>query len=208
MSADEIINHMARHFGPVDPLSLQEIVPVTGIAIHVIRPRSDEDEMILFTTGMSDRKQTVPKGQEEFQYTELMLRLPGDWPLERLEEPANFWPIEWLKKIAWYPHDNETWLGGPFPIIANGEPPEPLGKDTQLSCLLLLCETDKLNPIRCKSGRSVLVYSMVPLYSEERDLEIEEGLEALFARFAEHEVSFVLDPGRVNAAFSDDEEQG
>jgi Suppressor of fused protein (SUFU) len=145
MSADEIIYHMARHFGPVEPLSLQEIVPVTGIAIHVIRPHSD-DNLILFTTGMSDRKQSVPKGQEEFQYTELMLRLPGDWPLERLEEPANFWPIEWLKKIAWYPHDNETWLGGPFAIIANGEPPESLGADTKLSCLLLLCETDALKP--------------------------------------------------------------
>jgi Suppressor of fused protein (SUFU) len=49
---------------------------------------------------------------------------------------------------------------------------------------------------------------MVPLYSEERDLELDEGLEALFERFVEHKVSLVLDPGRVNAAFSDDEEQG
>ena len=49
-----------------------------------------------------------------------------------------YWPIEWLKRIARYPHDNETWLGGPHTIIANDEPPEPFAPNTKMSCLMLL----------------------------------------------------------------------
>lgn len=199
----EIIDHMASHFGPVQDLGLEEILPVTGIRINVIPPHEDDDdELILFTTGMSDHPQAVPRGEDAYRYTELFIRLPANWKLDRdsLREPDNFWPIEWLKNIASYPHDKNTWLGGQFTIISNGEPPAPLAPNTRLSCILLLCETEELNPIRCRDGREILLYSLVPLYRQERDLERAQGLEALLGRLAAKHVSMVIDPRRKNAA--------
>ena len=198
----QIIEHMAQHFGPVNSLALTEVVPTTSVpvAIHVIPKSPDEDVMVLFTTGMSDKAQNVPEGQESYRYTELMIRLPKSWPLDRLDEERYGWPIRWLRDIAAYPHDQDTWLGGPFALISNGEPPEPLGAGTQMSCMLLLRETADVNPIRLKDGREILMYALTPVYKEERDLEKKGGMSALLERLQQKRVSKVLDPARPNAA--------
>lgn len=205
LSHQEIIQHMTRHFGPVQEMALVELVPVSGIAIHVIPPRPDEDSLVLFTSGMSDRPQKVPANCEDYRYTELILRLPGDWPLdlEALKEASNSWPFEWLKRIAAYPQQNETWLGGPFAIIANGEPPEPFAPSTGLSCMLLLKEPGDAGTVQCKDGKRIVLYSMVPLYSEERDLEETVGKAGLLERFQTHDLTLVVDPARVNIAARD-----
>lgn len=200
-SHDDIIQHMARHYGPVQELALMEIVPSSGIAVNVIPARPGHNPLILFTTGMSDRPQTVPADRDAYRYTELFIRLPAGWPLQgdAFRKSENGWPVEWLKQIACYPHDNDTWLGGPFTIIANDEPPEPLARNTRLSCLMLLHEGGEVGVVRCRDGRGVALYSMVPLYTEERDLERSAGVAALFERLQAHDVSFVVDPNRVNA---------
>ena len=71
-SHDDIIQHMERHFGSVQEESLIEIVPTLGVAINVIRPKAENKWVMLFTTGMSDRPQSVPRGQDEYRYTELV----------------------------------------------------------------------------------------------------------------------------------------
>jgi hypothetical protein len=190
---------MVSHFGPVHDLSLAEIMPVSGVTIHVIPSRTSRDPTILFTTGMSSEAQIVPPGQEEYRYTELFVRLPADWPLDHLEKPENFWPIKWIKQIACHPHDNNTWLGGAFAIVSNNDPPEPLGLGTSLSCMMLLCETEELNPILSQDGRLIKLYSLIPLYTEERDLERSQGVGALFDRLTALGVSFVIEPRRINA---------
>lgn len=198
----DIFRHMALHFGPVQELALVERIPVSGIDINVIPPRPEDDSLVLFTSGMSDRPQQVPAGCEEFRYTELVLRLPGDWPLDlkSLQNPDFSWPFEWLKRTAAYPETNGTWLGGQFAIIANGEPPQPFAPGTKLSCLLLLREHGDLGTVRCQDGRDIALYSVVPLYSEERDLEKVEGMGELLGRFQAHGLSLVLDPARANVA--------
>lgn len=150
---------------------------------------------------MSDHAQRVPPGEEEYRYTELFVRLPADWPLEAvLRAPEYSWPVEWLKKAASFPIQNDTWLGGTFIIISNGEPPKPLGAGTRLTCILLLCETEDLSPVRSRDGRSICLYSLVPLYTEERDLEKAQGLPALLERFLTQDVGLVVNPSRINAA--------
>ncbi len=67
----------------------------------------------------------------------------GDRPQQDRRLNEFYWPIEWLKRIARYPHDNDTWLGGPHTIIANGEPPEPFAPNTKMSCLLLLAVSER-----------------------------------------------------------------
>ena len=201
-SHQDILAHMTKHYGKVQDTCLQEIVPATGITIHVVPPAPGETVTLLFTVGMSDRPQTVPEGFEQYRYTELMIGLPGDWPIGKPGSDADehFWPIEWLRKIGWYPHDNDTWLGGPFTIIANDEPPKPLAPNTKLSCLLLLRRGGEAGMVRCRDGREIVLYSMLPLYEEERDLEREQGMEKLFELFEKYEVSPVVNINRANTA--------
>ncbi len=197
----DIIQHMERHFGPVQSQSLIEIVQTTGITINVIPARPEINPLILFTTGMSDHPQNVPAGADEYRYTELFVRLLEDWPLtnQSLHDERYFWPIRWLRQLAMYPQQNDTWLGGPYPIIANDEPPHPLAPDTQLSCLLLLRERGDLGTVACRDGRKIALYSLFPLYTEERDLEIAQGINPLLAALEAKETSLVVEPGRVNA---------
>lgn len=192
--SQEILQHMQKQFGPVR--SLGEFKPDIGVQIYAAGPSSEK--VTVFTVGLSQKAMTVPAGQEHYQFAELMIHLPPDWPLQRedFRNHANLWPIEWLRTLSQFPGDNNTWLGGPSTIVGNGEPPEPLGPNTQQSCLLLLEDSQ----IPLADGRKVVLYSLTPLYSEEKALEEATGLKTLLDRFNDKQVSNVVDPGRVNAA--------
>lgn len=198
-SHQQICQHLEKHFGTVRPNGLGEFKPDIGVYLNVAGPVGDR--VTLFTTGLSDFPMTVPEGQEEYQHAELFIHLPADWPLERaqLRDPGNLWPIEWLRTLSEFPRDNNTWLGGPSTIVANGEPPEPLGPNTNLSSLLLLHDTE-VGTLSLADGRKVIFYSLVPIYTEERQLEMNSSLKELLERFNRHRVSNVVCLDRVNAA--------
>ncbi|TXT22070.1 MAG: ankyrin, partial [Planctomycetota bacterium] len=196
---DGLIEHVSWHLGQPQRDVIQEFIPNTpSVAIHVIR-NEDEREQILFTVGMSSLPMTVPPGGEAYQYAELVLRLPLDWPLstKSFDIAEDFWPIEWLRRVAFYPYQNQTWLGGPYTIIANGEPPEPFAPNTKMSCLMLLANPSEFGRwTRPTDGAEVVFYDLFGLYTEERDLELREGLPELLNRFQSRFISKVLDPQR------------
>jgi hypothetical protein len=202
---EQIISHLSELFGPVDPLALQEIFPVHGevyVAINVIRPNDRHPFLTLFTTGMSDKAMNVPKGQEEYQYAELLMHLPANWPHPRDKAAGEdaLWPLEWLRKVAYYPHLNDTWLGGPMTIISSDDPPVPLGPNTKQTCLLLLAGVTDWNPLTLKDRRSVFFYTVIPIYTEERDFEMKHGIMPLVERLKERGYSAVVDIHRPSVA--------
>jgi hypothetical protein len=185
-------------FGPVDPLSLQEILPVhdeVHVSIHAIRPTESHPYLTLFTTGMSNVAMEVPAGQEEWQYAELIMHLPSTWPHPRdhAEDPAVFWPVQWLRKVAYYPHLNETWLGGRATIISSAEPPAPLGPNTKHSCLLLLADAGNFPALNVGDGKIVHMYTVTTLHTEERDYERTRSFNELLQRLAENGVTNTVD---------------
>jgi hypothetical protein len=136
----------------------------------------------------------VPPEGEDFKFAELavFLRIEGDeW-----KQRKHTWPVDWLRKLARYPKENNTWFGGRVSIIANGEPPEPLGPGTQMTCWLLLGEKEPLVRANLPDGRSVVFYTMFPIHTDERDFEREHGTEALLKKFAKRKVSEYIDPDR------------
>lgn len=204
-AAEEIIARMAEQYGPVDPLALQEIVPVhdeVHIAVHVIPPNDRHPYLTLFSTGMSDRPMKVPEGEEEYQYAELVMHLPATWPHphESGAGAGSFWPFEWLRKVAYFPHLNGTWLGGQTTIISSDDPPVPLGPNTRQSCLLLLADFNDWSPMVLDGGKCVHFYTVVPLYTEERDFEKQHGIPALLHRLQQRGYNAVVDVDRENAA--------
>lgn len=198
----QIIDYMQDRFGPVDPQGQQSILsPVDGlsIVINIIRPNDEHPYLVLFTNGMSLRPMKVPPGQEAWQYAELVMHLPADWrhPRDADFDPQWLWPIRWLREMAYYPHQSETWLGLPAAIVSSADPPEPLGPNTQQTCLLLVPDFANLNPpLQRNDGGTVHFFTMVPLYTEERDYELKHGMKAFFERFIERRVPMTVDVKR------------
>lgn len=201
----EILDHMANSVGPVESLALQEIVQVDDdvhVAINVIRPNENCPFTTLFTTGMSEVAMNVPEGQEEFQYAELVMYLPGDWqiPQPNSSDESTLWPFQWLRQIAYYPHLNETWLGAAHTIISSDDPPAPLGPGTDFTCLLLNADMMDCSPLELSDGRNIRFYTVMPIYTEERDFEIEHGVIPLLQKFEEVGIRPIVFPDRPNVA--------
>lgn len=195
-SPDPIVAHVESHYGPSEPLALREILPgKPAIAIHVIRT---DENLILFTNGMSSNPMTVPQGQEDYRFAELLMLLPPDWPLDAksLKQDQHGWPISWLRQVAHYPHQHQTWIGGDTFIFPNGEPPQPLGPGTKLTCLLGMISGSDSGTLARSDGTQVHFYTLFPIHTDERDLEVKEGIGNLMQQFQSHEVSTTVDPAR------------
>ena len=200
-----IVRHVTTHFGPVESYTgpaLDFGDPQVSIRLHFARNYDDRTRTLVFTSGMSALPMTVPSGQEAFQLAELFTWLPAAWPVEGEQhfEPDFYWPFEWLQQIACYPHTNNTWLGGPHTLVSNGEAPEPLAPNTDMTCLMLIAEREGWGKLALPGDKSVVFYGMYPLYTQERDLELAQGTNQLFQLFAQHQIPMMVDPQRVNVA--------
>jgi hypothetical protein len=191
----QIIEHFTRTIGAPEQLSLIQIVP-TGIpvAVHAIPANEHHPYVTLFTTGMSEQPMTVPDGAEEYSRVELYIQLPADWKYRDYEDPNWGWPQHWLRSMAQYPQQHDTWLGGPVTLVANEEPPQPLAPNTKFTTLLLLADQSLVTD----DGKKIWLYRMTPLYTEERQLEIEHGIPALLNAFDAHDIPMIVDMNRKN----------
>jgi len=197
--SDEVIAYFREHFGPVDQVAQIEIVPSgPPIAIHVIPSSKERNHITLFTTGMSAQPMNVPDTDEgrELQYAELFIQLPGDWKYRELGDPNYGWPFYWLRSMAQYPHVHNTWLGGAVALIANGDPPQPLAPNTNFTTIMLMAERD----FTSRAGHKIHFYRLVPLYTNERQLEIDEDLPTLMRAFDRCSTPFIVDLDRPSVA--------
>jgi hypothetical protein len=203
-AADEVIAFFQKRFGEVDREALSEIVPTSEypVAIHRIGPSGSRNSQLLFTTGMSDESMRAPANGQEYRFAELLIELPSDWPLSQqaFTNANHRWPIDWLRKVAAYPRQEKTWLGGPFAIMSNGEPPAPFAPGCGFTAMLLLSGYDDVGPIKLQSGKLVQLYTLIPLYTEEKELEQREDLPELFRRLDGFGVGRLVNISRPNVA--------
>ena len=193
---DEVVQYFRDNVGEVDPRALIEIVPMGHpVTIHLIRPTESRTHLMLFTTGLSSKRMNVPSRLTDYALAELFIQLPADWKYESSQTQWQ-WPVEWLRRIAQYPHDNNTMLGGPVTIIANDDPPKPLGPNTNFTSLLMIAEKS----FQRIDGETVQLYRVFPIYTDEREPEIREGALALIRAFDRHDVPFIVDLDRPSVA--------
>jgi hypothetical protein len=195
------LEHISKHLGKPAPLSQQEIVSGDPpVSIHLIPPTGKRNRVTLVTTGMSDRPMAVPEGGEEYQFAELFIDLPGDWPTtpKKLADPKYGWPLDCLRRLARYPHDHNLWLGGARAVVANGEPPAPIAPGVSFTAFLLLTSDVPEDRLTLPDGRVVHFYRVFPLYTEEYRLEREHGTDALITLFQRYKVAMTADPIRKN----------
>lgn len=209
-SIDEISEHIEKYVGEIDLVFHELVSEHVHIDIHWVKPTKERPFHTLVTSGMSDIPMSTPEGIEGCDFAELSICLPEDWDLTNetwdesnngLKDEKNYWPIRWLKVLARFPHIYNTWLSHGH-TIPNGDPAEAFAENTELNTMLLLPSVvfdEGFHTLELKN-KSVDFYALIPLYSEEVDLKMKKGVEALFDGFDKFDVSDILQIDRPNTA--------
>lgn len=168
------------------------------IDVYHIKPNEDRDFHLLITCGMSATPMNVPEGAEEFKYAELMAILPESWDMspQGLKNPANYWPVLWLKNLARIPRQYDSWLcyGHSIP---NGDPARPIANTNFEGIVIMDSATLPDDFQEVKVGEeSLYLYSVVPVYPEEMAFKIEHGIDELREIFSRNGISDWIRPGR------------
>jgi hypothetical protein len=212
---EAISAHIERHLGPVSSVYHELLSDKVHLDVYIVSPSADFPFYTLVTSGMSDRPMNVPPGaspDDAPPFAELCILLPSTWniPTDPAEVGAAFedenvyWPIRWLKMLARLPHEYNTWLGFGH-TIPNGEDAEPFSDETELGCMLLLTALslpEEFQTLAVSPDKTVQFYTLYPIYREEMDLKMEQGVDALIDRFEVYDTGDMLDLTRPNTALA------
>jgi len=201
---EAIENHIKKHIGKIETVMHELASDLVHIDVHVVEPTAERNFYTLITSGMSDLPMTVHDRAVEFRFAELLVCLPADWDMPKvydiMTDEEHWWPIRWLKYLARFPHEYDTWLGEGH-TIPNDDPPEPFAGNTQLCCALLtppLLFGDEFRSLKISNSKTINFYALLPIYKEEMEFKLKRGGEKLYERFDQEGVNELLDINRKN----------
>ena len=204
---DEICEHFEKYIGTIDSVFHEIVSEYVHIDVHWIKPTAEHPYHVLFTTGMSDYPMYLPEGLDDpnsFSHAELMVYLPADWQIsdEAFKDNDNYWPVYFLKMIARFPHQYKTWMAEGH-TIPNGEYAEPIA-NTEFGCIFLmppyLSAPEDFLRLETKDGTLINFYALIPIYPEEMELKLEEGVDTLLELLDDNNITEVIDIHRKNVA--------
>ena len=200
-SIEEISNHIEKHVGDIHMVFHEIVSDQVHIDVHWVKPSEQRPFHTLVTSGMSDKPMQTPDDVDGFAHAELSICLPKTWRIseENFKEEENYWPVRWLKLLARFPHEYNTWLSYGH-TIPNGDPAAPFVNTTELNTMVLLPSIvlgEDFHSLELKS-KTINFYSIVPLYAEEVSLKMKKGVDALFDGFDKLGVTDILDLDRPN----------
>lgn len=204
-----ISDHIEKHIGPIESVFHEILSHLVHIDVHWVKATKERPYHAFITSGMSDIPMHVPEGLEDQAFAEVLILLPADWGIEGgvgktmdevFEDELNYWPIGWLKSIARFPHEYETYMGWGH-SVPNGEHAEAFAPNTEMGCMLLLPAIDlpvDFFELKIHEGKTIRFYGLYPIYKEEMEFKLKKGTDALVRKFDKYEVSGILNPTRVN----------
>ena len=206
---EAITEHIEKHVGKIETVFHEIVSDQVHIDVHWVKPTDKFPFHTLITSGMSDKPMKVPEGLEAHRFAELCVLLPDTWTIdgtnfilmeEAFKSENNYWPVRWLKIIARFPHEYDTWLGHGH-TMPNGEAATPFADNTKLGCMLLLPSL-YLGPhffeLKISEEKTIKFYCLYPLYKEEMEFKLKKGSDALLDKFEQFDVSDVIDVDRKN----------
>ncbi len=175
--------------------------PDVHLDIMIVQPTDEDPYYKLVTMGMGSYPMKVPEElqKENLEYAEMVLYLPKSWNMKSADE-KDYWPIRYMKILGRLPLDMDTWLGYGHTIHGNADM-SPFAENTELNSFVLLNACNLLYEkmeLDMSSGKKIRFYQMFPLYQEELDYKLENGLDALLDLFAEEDLLPVLNIKRTN----------
>lgn len=201
-SIDEISAHIEAYVGSVEMVFHELVSDLVHIDIHWVKPTEERPYHTLVTSGMSDLPMNAPEKYADHAFAELSICLPPDWKISQkdFEDENNYWPVRWLKMLARFPHEYNTWISFGH-TIPNGDPAEPFGDNTKLNTMVLLPSIvfdEKFSSLKLPD-KTIMFYTLIPLYSEEVELKMKKGVAALFDGFDRIQLTDVLKVDRPNS---------
>lgn len=198
----QIADHIEEQIGPIDYVFHELVSEYVQIDVHRVPPQSNRPYYTLITSGMSGLPMTVPNGAESLRFAELVLCLPSSWPLnmDDFQDERNYWPIRLLKVLARLPHEFQTWLGQGH-SIPNGDPPQPYARNTRFCGAVImppLITPDEFRTLNLDGDDVIHFYSVLPLFHEEMECKLREGMNVLIDRLDRGQVSELVDLRRRN----------
>jgi hypothetical protein len=202
-SLEQIGKHIAKHIGEAATVYHEIISDQVHVDIHVIAPTRQRNYYTLVTSGMSDKPMAAPEQMKDCGYSELLMCLPASWPLveESLKDENNYWPIRWLKILARFPHEFDTWIWLHH-TLPNGDPPVPYAANTRFCCAMLsfpILFGEDFYKLRINDDKTIHFHSFLPLYREEMEFKLKHGFDSFLDRMKDIEISELLDLKRKNA---------
>lgn len=189
---DAVEHHIQRHFG--EPAGVLRSGEPDAIAMHVMPPTEDRPRFTVITSGMS--RLPMQGAPRDYTRAELVISLPPDWQLARsaLEDERNWWPLRLLQNLSHMPQANGGWLGFGH-TIPHGHPPQHYAENTTLCGALLFPPVWTPSGFNtCKAGEETVQFlGVYTLHRDELQYAQESDGQAMFARFAEHQVSELVD---------------
>ncbi|MCL2462473.1 MAG: suppressor of fused domain protein [Defluviitaleaceae bacterium] len=191
----KILKHFETYFG-----ASGEVIDTGGnVLIHIVSPTPERNYYTLFTSGMSETPMATPSELKGYEYAELMLHLPASWVFNP-KDPKTYWPVEWLKTLAYLPLDENTWLFYGH-TIPNGDNAAPFAENTGFGCFIvgttnLLEDEESRNAfsmLDIGDDKVVYCFTLFPIYKAEMDYKLQNTAQDLFALFSLHGVGDVID---------------
>jgi len=197
---ERIDAHIHQHIGKVSSVWHELVSDLVHVDVHWVQPTEQRPFHTLITSGMSDRPMSPPEGAEGFAYAELMVCLPRGWKLDEdsLQDTRNYWPIQWLKYLARFPHEYETWLFDGH-TVPNGDPAEPLDPSVNfIGWLLTFPSTvsEEFVELKVSAQKSIYFLAIVPLYPNEMDYKLHRGTGKLLQKFDQAGYNEIIVPDR------------
>jgi hypothetical protein len=208
-SIEEISKHIEKHLGKIESVFHEIVSDMVHVDIYWIKPTEKMNFHILVTSGMSDLPMTTPEGSDDWKYSELCILLPNTWNMKTenyeldkdvFSDEKNYWPIRWLKMLARFPHEYNTWLSWGH-TVPNGEDAAPLADNTRLGCVMLYPAVnlpEEFFELRINDQKLVRFFCLIPLYKEEMNYKLNNGVDALIDKFAQFGVADIVEINRQN----------
>lgn len=197
---EQLENYIADKLGKFEMVYHELYSPDIHLDILVIPPSPEENYYKLVTSGMGAYKMDIPKELDdlELQRAELVMFLPPDWNLDFSKE-ENGWVVRQLKQLSRLPIQCNTWLT--FGQTFASEDNKPLSEKAKFTGTILFDAFDKegkeLN-CRLDNKEKVNFYFVYPLYKEELDYKLNNGIEKFLDLLSEQDFNFVVDVNRKN----------
>ena len=203
-NVDEIEAHVLKYLGEISYVYHEIVSDLIHIDILVVKPNEKTlNNWVLVTLGMSDLPMNSPEDCADYKYAELICVLPGNWkiPQKFTGEVNKFtWPVINMQHLARIVHTENTWFSYGH-IIQNSDPPEPFASNVKF-CATLFCPPIILNEefitLKINDAKVINFYATIPLFKEELEYKMENGIDALLDKFNENGISEIIDGRRNN----------
>lgn len=202
-----LLQHIEKYVGKIEKSIHDQAFDLAPLSVHIIPKTHDGKGRALVTTGLSVLAMHPPPQLKEFKYSELIIRIPKDWPLpfKEIKNDEFLWPIQELLHLMRYIHSNQQWFFD-MHTFGNGDPPLPYASNTNFCGFLFTLPLFSLPPKFCElkidDSKTIIFLQLLPLYKEEMDYAITNTSEALLEKYEKLNLPDYIDLKRDSAVGS------